>query len=40
MIVAVIVGALYWFDGHPIPTIRDDFGLEADAKKMICFDCA
>ncbi|MDX1891778.1 acyltransferase [Mycolicibacterium sp. 050158] len=26
-LLAVIVGALYWFDGHPIPTIRDDFGL-------------
>ncbi|MBJ7339138.1 acyltransferase [Mycolicibacterium sp.] len=24
---AVIVGALYWFEAHPIPTIRDDFGL-------------
>ncbi len=27
VLIAVIVGALYWFDGHPIPTIRDDFGL-------------
>jgi peptidoglycan/LPS O-acetylase OafA/YrhL len=27
LLVAVIVGALYWFDGHPIPTVRDDFGL-------------
>ncbi|TPG33616.1 acyltransferase family protein [Mycolicibacterium hodleri] len=26
-LIAVIVGALYWFDAHPIPTIRDDFGL-------------
>jgi peptidoglycan/LPS O-acetylase OafA/YrhL len=26
-LIAVIIGALYWFDGHPIPTIRDDFGL-------------
>ncbi len=26
-LIAVIVGALYWFDGHPVPTIRDDFGL-------------
>ncbi|MDT5334622.1 MAG: hypothetical protein QOD90_127 [Mycobacterium sp.] len=27
VLLAVIVGALYWFDGHPIPAIRDDFGL-------------
>jgi peptidoglycan/LPS O-acetylase OafA/YrhL len=27
VLLTVIVGALYWFDGHPIPTIRDDFGL-------------
>lgn len=27
VLIAVIAGALYWFDGHPIATIRDDFGL-------------
>ncbi|GAB7071070.1 acyltransferase family protein [Mycolicibacterium hodleri] len=27
VLLGVIVGALYWFDGHPLPTIRDDFGL-------------
>ena len=27
LLIAVIVGALYWFDAHPVPTIRDDFGL-------------
>ncbi len=27
VLLAAIVGALYWFDGHPIATIRDDFGL-------------
>jgi peptidoglycan/LPS O-acetylase OafA/YrhL len=27
VLIAVIVGALYWLDAHPIPTIRDDFGL-------------
>jgi peptidoglycan/LPS O-acetylase OafA/YrhL len=26
-LLAVIVGALYWFDGHPLTAIRDDFGL-------------
>lgn len=27
VLIAAIVGALYWFNAHPIPTIRDDFGL-------------
>ena len=27
VLLAAIVGALYWFDGHPVPNIRDDFGL-------------
>lgn len=27
LLLATIVGALYWFQAHPIPTIRDDFGL-------------
>jgi len=26
-LVAAIVGLLYWFDAHPIASIRDDFGL-------------
>jgi len=26
-LLAVIVGALYWFDGHPLPNISDGFGL-------------
>ena len=26
-LVAVIVGALYLFQAHPLPTVRDDFGL-------------
>ena len=26
-LVALMVGMLYWFDAHPIPSIRDDFGL-------------
>jgi peptidoglycan/LPS O-acetylase OafA/YrhL len=27
VLLALIVGLVYWFDAHPIPTIRDDFGL-------------
>ncbi|MGB8405897.1 MAG: acyltransferase [Mycobacterium sp.] len=27
ILVVAIVGILYWFDAHPIPSIRDDFGL-------------
>ncbi|GLP75295.1 acyltransferase [Mycobacterium antarcticum] len=27
LLLATIVGALYWFQAHPIPSIRDDFGL-------------
>ena len=27
LLLAVIVGALYWFDAHPIPTVRDGVGL-------------
>jgi peptidoglycan/LPS O-acetylase OafA/YrhL len=27
LLVAAIVGALYLFDAHPLPTVRDDFGL-------------
>lgn len=27
LLVAAIVGALYWLDGHPVPEIRDGFGL-------------
>lgn len=26
-LVAVIAGALYYFEAHPLPTVRDDFGL-------------
>jgi peptidoglycan/LPS O-acetylase OafA/YrhL len=27
LLVGLLVGALYWFDGHPLQTVRDDFGL-------------
>lgn len=27
VLLGLIVGLVYWFDAHPIPTIRDDFGL-------------
>jgi peptidoglycan/LPS O-acetylase OafA/YrhL len=27
LLVGAIVGALYLFDAHPLPTVRDDFGL-------------
>lgn len=27
VLLGLIVGLVYWFDAHPIPTVRDDFGL-------------